>query len=449
MLAGTFGALAYKKNNIEFYLQGIDKIMPANIAHMFHSRAEKGVLLFTAEESRAVIEWIDEKFSNQNRYVNYFIGTALMIGLLGTFSGLLVSIDQMGKIILSLTGDIDLGKVIRSFSGPLGGMATGFGSSLFGVITAIILGLMGYILNKNQETLIEGVEDWLKGRIIDSGNASPGAGGGMPSLDTTASELPEHRSSFIDVFIDNIASLTKEMAKISQTNERLHSITVASVQQARDEHETNLVLFEEIRDNVSNLNELAKSNVSILEEKLSALDKNMKSSNETITEVINSLSNIDSTLKEKFDNLNSSNESINEVLLQSKENLNSIQMELGELLDNLQENSLKEDENLENIVNSLSDLSSKLENENEQLNILEKLGKMQIKDIRKQNEFLSKGLNTQDETKIILKKQQELLKLLVGNNSDKLEEIERIEKISIEENNKKDEKKGFFSKLLG
>jgi len=240
MLAGTFGILAYKKDNLAFYLQGIDKIMPANIAHMFHSRAEKGVLLFTSDESRAVVEWIDEKFSHQNRYINYFIGTSLMIGLLGTFTGLLVSIDEMGKIILSLSGDIDLGKVIRDFAGPLGGMATGFGSSLFGVVSAIILGLMGYILNKNQESLIEGVEDWLKGRIIDSGGPTT-----VPSTIGTeiGEQLPEHRSSFMDIFIDNIAALSQEMAKIAQTNERLQSITIASVQQARDEHELSYELF--------------------------------------------------------------------------------------------------------------------------------------------------------------------------------------------------------------
>lgn len=255
MLAGTFGALAYKKNNLAFYIQGIDKIMPANIAHMFHSRAEKGVLLFTSEESRAVIEWIDEKFSNQNRYINYFIGTSLMIGLLGTFTGLLVSIDEMGKIILSLSGDIDIGAVIRSFAGPLGGMATGFGSSLFGVISAIILGIMGYILNKNQEALIEGVEDWLKGRIIDSGGGATGANG---------EQLPDQRSSFMDVFIDNISSLTTSMAEISQTNERLHSITIASVQQSRDEHEMSYQLFETMNDSLSNISDASDTNHDLL-----------------------------------------------------------------------------------------------------------------------------------------------------------------------------------------
>jgi len=253
MLAGTFGILAYKKKNLPFYLQGINKIMPANIAHMFNSRAEKGVLLFTSEESRAVIEWIDEKFSNQNRYINYFIGTSLMIGLLGTFTGLLVAIDQMGKIILSLSGDIDLGEVIRSFAGPLGGMATGFGSSLFGVISAIILGLMGYILNKNQESLIEGVEDWLKGRIIDSGGGTAAA----PAIGADGNQLPEQRSSFMDIFIENIGTLTQEMAKIAQTNERLHTITIASVQQARDEHELSYELFTSMHKNLENLTEHA------------------------------------------------------------------------------------------------------------------------------------------------------------------------------------------------
>ncbi len=250
MLAGTFGTMAYKKDNLSFYLKGIEKIMPANIAHMFHSRAEKGVMLFTVDESRAVIDWIDEKFANQNRYTNYFIGTVLMIGLLGTFSGLLIAIDDMGRIILSLSGDIDLAKVISDFSGPLGGMAVGFGSSLFGVIAAIIMGLKGYILNKNQEILIEGIEDWLKGRIVDVG----GAGGGSAPATGIPGEnaLPGHNSSFIEIFVETIGGMTAQMKDIAQTNERLHSITIASVQQARDEHDITVGVLEDIHKALQN-----------------------------------------------------------------------------------------------------------------------------------------------------------------------------------------------------
>ncbi len=269
MLAGTFGTLAYKKDNLAFYLEGIEKIMPANIAHMFHARASKGVMLFTVEESRTVVDWIDEKFSHQNRYTNYFIGTVLMIGLLGTFSGLLIAIDNMGRIILSLSGDIDLGKVIAQFAGPLGGMAVGFGSSLFGVISAIILGLMGYILNKNQEQLIEGVEDWLKGRIIDVGGNSGGgfSGGG------TDSELPDHQNSFMDVFIENISQLTVQMKSIAQTNERLHSITIASVQQARDEHESTYDVLESMQTHLKTMAESSKNQSENMINEFSSMQK--------------------------------------------------------------------------------------------------------------------------------------------------------------------------------
>ncbi|MFT7861165.1 MAG: hypothetical protein ABXS93_09595 [Sulfurimonas sp.] len=352
MLAGTFGILAYKKENLEFYLQGIDRIMPANIAHMFHSRAEKGVLLFTADESRAVIDWIEEKFSHQNRYINYFTGTVLMIGLLGTFTGLLVAIDDMGRIILSLTGDIDLGEVIKGFSGPLGGMAIGFGSSLFGVVAAIIMGVMGYILNKNQEILIEGVEDWLKGRIIDTPSGSGNAGATIEPQ-AQGGDLPEHRTSFMDVFVDTIGSLTKEMANIAQTNDRLHSITIASVQAARDEHEQNYELFERINDNLSTISDTAKEGNAVTQEKLEQ-----------------------------------QSQATQQLLGLQKELLASLQNDIKTVVEQLQSDNNNSTEKIEGIQTTLTDISSKLTTENTTLEKLEKLSELNISDLQKQEQTL-------------------------------------------------------------
>jgi len=427
MLAGTFGTLAYKKNNLTFYLQGIDKIMPANIAHMFHSRAEKGVLLFTSDESRAVVEWIDEKFSHQNRYINYFIGTSLMIGLLGTFTGLLIAIDQMGKIILSLSGDIDLGEVIRSFAGPLGGMATGFGSSLFGVVSAIILGLMGYILNKNQESLIEGVEDWLKGRIIDSGGATAAS----PALTgSSGEELPDHRSSFMDVFIDNISSLTKAMAEIAQTNERLHSITIASVQQARDEHELSYELFGTINDNLVNIDTNSKNTTTVLENRLSSLE-----------EII--------TNGQKL------------ALDDNKERLEGLRQELQNLTTILSQDDETENKNFTNLISSIDTLSSQVAQEMTLLGSIEKLNKIQIIDARKQDKNVqsmeqSIVASYTDSTEL-LEKQRAILELLVGKNDEHLEELRRISSMSGSVTGTISEKvddnratsNGFFSKFFG
>ena len=483
MLAGTFGTLAYKKTNLSFYLQGIDKIMPANIAHMFHSRAEKGVLLFTSEESRAVIEWIDEKFANQSRYINYFIGTSLMIGLLGTFTGLLVSIDQMGKIILSLSGDIDLGAVIRSFSGPLGGMATGFGSSLFGVITAIILGLMGYILNKNQEVLIEGVEDWLKGRIIDSGGASTAAVG-LPG--GNAEQLPDQRSSFIDVFIDNISSLTTEMAKVAQTNERLHTITIASVQQARDEHELSYELFKHMNENLLNIDTTAKSSAGILDKRLNNLEEIIHSTHDSFTQelkielkelssiLVETLNNstdkaytqnneIISSITKSSEKADTQNEMISKLLLSidaklktqleflqnddSKDRLESIRVELHNLATLFSQKGNLQNENFQELLKSLEILTNKIQEEMKLTHSIQELNKSQLNTSKQQGsltqeisnhlETLNKTLfeqskqqkltlATQNDSKELLEKQREILELLVGKNEDSLDELKRI-----------------------
>ena len=412
MLAGTFGILAYKKDNLEFYLQGIEKIMPSNISHMFNSRAEKGVLLFTSEESRSVIEWIDEKFSNQNRYINYFIGTSLMIGLLGTFTGLLVSIDEMGRIILSLTGDIDLGAVIGSFSGPLSGMAIGFGSSLFGVVSAIILGLMGYILNKNQESLIEGVEDWLKGRIIDAGGVAP-----VVSVAGGGEALPEQRHSFMDVFIDNISALTKEMAKISVTNERLHSITIASVQQTRDEHEVNYELFEAMSNSLVSIDTNSKEHALRLQERLSTIESIIQSGQklaiDTLRENIERLSlslvetlesgsnkaeeqskevaalllNLESKLQmqlEMLSKLQTTQEESNTKVDESTNRLQELRLELQELGNILNKSDATQTQNLQEILSSLSMLAQKLQGEMELLSSIEELHKFQINDAKEQ-----------------------------------------------------------------
>lgn len=430
MLAGTFGTLAYKKNNLSFYLKDIDKIMPANIAHMFHSRAEKGVLLFTSEESRDVVEWIEEKFSHQNRYTNYFIGTALMIGLLGTFSGLLIAIDDMGRIILSLTGDIDLGKVLSDFSGPLSGMAVGFGSSLFGVIAAIILGLKGYILNKNQETLIEGVEDWLKGRIIDVGTSSsataaPGESGA----------LPDHKASFMDVFIDNISSLSTEMAKISQTNERLHSITIASVQQTRDEHEINLELFEEISKSLKSIDTNAQETSKILTSQFSTLQDSIHSDTDS------SMKQQQEMLVELFEKLEKSmNESQNSMARHFEEQGikldkdNNVLRHIHQLLSQGNEASA---EQIASVVASLNALMQASQTEHKTLQTIEKLQKMQVSGTQKQGATMDKVheslLSTQDSNV----KQERHLKFINGEITSVRKQLSQAHETSMTTINEK------------
>lgn len=288
MLGGTFGALAYKRSGFDFYLRSIETIMPAHIAHMFYSRKTKEKLLFTQEESREVIDWLEDSFHKQKGYISFFINTPLLIGLFGTFTGLLTSIDDMGQIVVTLgSGSIELGEVISSFAGPLSGMAVGFGSSLFAVGVATLLGIKGYILFKYQDILIAGVENWLKDRIVDMNVSSGGDG-----------DLPEHKDSFLDVFLDQMNSFTKELSKIGDSNQALSqmSLSLENLNQKIDQEREEITKISTLLENStqSSVAKIDSINTNIL-----SISSQLKSSEQSYMEAIGSMSSNMKSLEEK------------------------------------------------------------------------------------------------------------------------------------------------------
>ena len=312
MLSGTFGILAYKKGkDLEFYLQGITGVFPATIAHMFNKRAKKGVLYFTQSEAKDVTEWLSEQFFNQKGYTGFFVGTSLMLGLFGTFTGLLVAIDEMGAIILSFGGDdIDIGEVMTSFSGPLGGMSIGFASSLFGVASAVILNIMQYILTRNQAGFMNDIEDWMKGKIIDSQTSDvfDEINDSQIALTTSGTTSPAanmQSSGFLDVFVDTMGDFTDKLDKSNKSSEDIYNLITENLSNTNKSTEKESVLLESVVNNLRELNVNQFSNASMMEESLQEISnvilaehRTVKKSlllqeenNKLLIELVNSLNN--------------------------------------------------------------------------------------------------------------------------------------------------------------
>ena len=321
MLAGTFGILAYKKgSDLEFYLDGISKLMPATIAHMFNRRAKKGVLYFTQSEAKDVTNWLDSQFFQQKGYTAFFVGTSLMLGLFGTFTGLLVAIDDMGSIILSLGGDnIDIGEIMTGFSGPLGGMAIGFASSLFGVASAIILNIMQYILTRNQAAFVEDVEDWMKGKIIESQSSDVkqqiqnSTELGSSSVETSSSGggvASGMSGGFLDVFIDTMGDFTQKLENSSKVSQDMFSTISTTMGNNVKATEDESVLLSEMIETLKESNVNQYSNASLMEESLQEISdvilaehKTMKKSLAIQEDNNKLLVDLISVLNNKFDNL--------------------------------------------------------------------------------------------------------------------------------------------------
>jgi hypothetical protein len=455
MLGGTFGALAYKRTGYEFYIRSINSILPANIAHMLESRKNQQEMLFTEEESRNIIEWLENKFIKQKAYINFFINTSMLIGLLGTFVGLVESIDKMGQIILSLNGEVDIKDIMQQFAAPLSGMAIGFGASLFGVVTAVILGLNGYILFRYQDTLISGIEEWLKDRIIDIAPVA-GSGGGDIS---TSSDLAGHRKSFMDVFLEQMSVLTQEMHDFSKANEHFTrmSSSLSSIESAMTEQKSFFKSMLEIQEknlmqitsfsslvveSQGSIGNILKENKETLEGthlRLETLNENVSTTNERLQEsedVLKNILSINETTLQESKNMHTesiqSMNSINKAIHVETEKIENIDFSIEQASKEIIENQL-------DMVRALDQLSTSMEEESGMLiRVQREIGTMN-------NEGSTKLLQSLENVQMILQTNQNTL---VSNLEATNRVASNIEVNHSNQQNYKNEKKGFFSSFF-
>jgi hypothetical protein len=85
---------------------------------------------------------------DQRALVRYLVGALVLLGLIGTFYGLLLTIAGVRDVIggLSTEKAVDTMTLIANFkdrlAAPLGGMGTSFSASLFGLLGALALGFL-------------------------------------------------------------------------------------------------------------------------------------------------------------------------------------------------------------------------------------------------------------------------------------------------------------------
>lgn len=150
-----------------------------NIQNMYtalENLANYGSLNFTDNDARLIKSKLGGRMRTSRGVVNYFAGILVMLGLIGTFWGLLQTITSVGAAMGAVSasfsasaedgGGADIGSFIASISEPLQGMGVAFSSSLFGLSGSLFLGFLNFFAGRAQNDAIETVSRWIDNRLV-------------------------------------------------------------------------------------------------------------------------------------------------------------------------------------------------------------------------------------------------------------------------------------------
>tara|TARA_R110002126_G_scaffold16961_31_gene67100 strand:- start:1173 stop:2324 length:1152 start_codon:yes stop_codon:yes gene_type:complete len=148
--------------------------MLAPMAAMIGERSDRFSL--SALSMRSLLDGIGARLDESRDISRYLIGLLIFLGLLGTFWGLLQTIDSVSGVIASLNvGSGEMGAVFddlkSGLQAPLSGMGTAFSSSLFGLAGSLVLGFLELQAGQAQNRFFNDLEDWLSGQTRLSSGA--------------------------------------------------------------------------------------------------------------------------------------------------------------------------------------------------------------------------------------------------------------------------------------
>ncbi len=138
------------------------------------------------ESTRAILDSIGTRMDEGRDMGRYIMNLLVFLGLLGTFWGLLETVNAVGDTISGLANtsgpaEDAVAQLIKNLEKPLSGMGTAFSSSLFGLGGSLIVGFLDLQAGQAQNRFYSGLEDWLAGntetvRVSGKSGASYEAG---------------------------------------------------------------------------------------------------------------------------------------------------------------------------------------------------------------------------------------------------------------------------------
>lgn len=200
---------------IEVYRKGRNPVSsaapaPRLLAPMVTMLGEGGRRVsLSAVSMRSLLDSISSRLEESREISRYLIGLLIFLGLLGTFWGLLLTINSVGDVIAGLSvgsGDVNVifDSLKSGLKAPLSGMGVAFSSSLFGLAGSLVLGFLDLQAGQAQNRFYNDLEEWLSG-LTRLSSAAPIAEGEQ--------SVPAYVQALLEQTAESLGNLQRTLAR--------------------------------------------------------------------------------------------------------------------------------------------------------------------------------------------------------------------------------------------
>jgi hypothetical protein len=169
-----------------------------------------GRVSLSAMSLRTLLDGISARLDETRETSRYLIGLLVFLGLLGTFYGLLETVQSVKGVLGGLTlGGGDLGAAFADMKNrlqtPLGGMSTAFSASLFGLSGSLVLGFLDLQAGLAQNRFYNELEELLSGYTRLSG--------GGPAVELGEASVPAYIQALLEQTADSLDNLQRILSR--------------------------------------------------------------------------------------------------------------------------------------------------------------------------------------------------------------------------------------------
>ncbi|NDV24748.1 hypothetical protein [Desulfovibrio sp. JC022] len=235
-----------------FELDDLNKGLLGNVlVSIGCSIKENGILIVkSTSDSRSIIESLEQNVSSRSSLISFLGGFLVLLGLMGTFLGLTLTLQSMGEILSTLAGGLTdssdtsimqvMIQLIVELKNPMAGMGTAFSTSLFGLAGSAVVGVLSILMGRMHDQLKQRLENWLNEKTEYSATKS-GAAGAFPAdqdlgsqMDAISTQLEKNNEALLESLENTNKFLLKLTLLQQRSAEAINTVQDQSVETTKE-----------------------------------------------------------------------------------------------------------------------------------------------------------------------------------------------------------------------